>query len=986
MSDTLLFVHQAALGAMKRKPRPLARALEFAAEDFDFVPDLSESVLRQRLFEARAGDELSLLWRHILAEWDFASEATWTDAPPRTLERRSHTYKLLDVEPRTAEVLDAIAPVAVEDGPTVISDEFSPWYDARREGWYWPAYRGLLLNKGWKPEAVASLDDATTKVVERLANPSQPEAYQSKGLVVGYVQSGKTANFTGVVAKAMDAGYRLIIVLGGTLNLLRGQTQRRLDMELVGEENILRGRDRNDPEALEDLDYGDDPEWHQGKFLKHGGLPSLLHHFDIERLTTRDYDYKRLQQGISALEFEKKYPHKPLFHSDNLHASKARLMVVKKNKIVLEKLLKDLRKIHTPLDQIPVLIIDDESDQASVNTSNPKKWQEGKAERTAINGLIAQLLAQLPRAQYVGYTATPFANVFIDPSDAVDIFPKDFIISLQRPDGYMGVRDFHDLDSDVPPEERAIANSQEAAHVRGITVGDESDDVFLQQALDMYVLTGAVKLFREQHGLGNDYFRHHTMLVHQSVRVAEHRELSKRLTKMWYESAYMGEAGHQRLRALFASDLKPVSTHHAAGQAVPDTFDELIPCLGPVLVRISGDGGPVITVNGDQDVEKGAADFDKRSIWKILVGGTKLSRGFTVEGLTVTYYRRTTAQADTLMQMGRWFGFRRGYRDLVRLFIGRSEAFGRQTVDLYDAFEAICRDEEAFREELHKYAELVDGKPQVTPAQVPPLVAQHLPWLKPTGANKMYNAELVVVRSPGRRVEPTGYPLKAADLKHNTALWRPLLDLLAPEAAEFFYKPNYVGERPRHYHAFYGAVGHQQLLAVMSDLRWWDPTTFSPHLAYLEELGETPGQVDDWVLLLPGQSAQGRTEASILGARPLPLARRNRRRYPLFGAIMNPEHRQAAYRIAGAPESVGDESADRLARPRRGAVVLYPIVEQDPAELVVAGTIDPTKVVMGFALIPPVVAQGAGRELVRFRTRDSSRPNVPIIDHFVEPS
>ncbi|MGR6999434.1 DNA mismatch endonuclease Vsr [Yinghuangia aomiensis] len=510
---------------------------------------------------------------------------------------------------------------------------------------------------------MAALDEATTRVLERLADPAAAEAYQSKGLVVGYVQSGKTANFTGVVAKAMDAGYRLVIVLGGTLNLLRGQTQRRLDMELVGEENILRGRDRDDPAVWEDLDYGDDRDWHEGRFLRHGCLPSLMGAFDIERLTTRDDDYKRLRAGISALDFEKTRPEYPLYHPDNLHASKARLMVVKKNKAVLTKLLKDLGKIHTPLDQIPVLIVDDESDQASVNTSNPKKWRDGQADRTAINGLLAQLLARLPRAQYVGYTATPFANVFIDPSDAMDIFPKDFIISLQRPDGYMGVRDFHDLDSDVPVEARTIANSQEAAHVRGVELSDDLDDTWLQQALDMYVLAGAVKLYREAHNpaLGDGYFRHHTMLVHESVRVAEHRELSHRLTKLWYDSAYTGAQGHARLRALFDRDVRPVSEFHAAGQPTPTSFDELIPCLGPVIVRVGGDGNPVITVNGDADVEKGTADFDKRPIWKILVGGTKLSRGFTVEGLTVTYYRRTTAQADTLMQMGRWFGFRHGY-------------------------------------------------------------------------------------------------------------------------------------------------------------------------------------------------------------------------------------------------------------------------------------------------------------------------------------
>ncbi|MFJ1543575.1 Z1 domain-containing protein [Streptomyces sp. NPDC088246] len=199
---------------------------------------------------------------------------------------------------------------------------------------------------------------------------------------------------------------------------------------------------------------------------------------------------------------------------------------------------------------------------------------------------------------------------------------------------------------------------------------------------------------------------------------------------------------------------------------------------------INSGGGPVIVVNGDteRDYAQPDLDFDRtHRVWKTLVGGTKLSRGFTVEGLTVTYYRRTTQQADTLMQMGRWFGFRPGYRDLVRLYIGREEPMGKsKTVDLHEAFEAICRDEETFRSQLSRYAELVDGKPQVTSAQIPPLMSQHLPWIKPSARNKMFNTELVKIRSPGQWVEPTAYPTSAMDLRHNTEAWRPVLELLDP--------------------------------------------------------------------------------------------------------------------------------------------------------------------------------------------------------------
>lgn len=409
--------------------------------------------------------------------------------------------------------------------------------------------------------SIASLDEASRAVVERLTDPEQVAARQAKGLVVGYVQSGKTANFTGVTAKAIDAGHRLVIVLGGTLNMLRAQTQRRIDMELIGQENILRGADPDDLDSLVGVDYvgDDDPDWPE--FVSHGGRPSLRGAFDIERLTTRDNDYKSLATGIRALEYEKRDQTRPLRDPANLHHAAARVLVVKKNKAVLSKLVKDLKQIKSLLGELPTLIIDDESDQASLNTSNPKKWAAGSKERTAINDQISQLLGLLPRAQYVGYTATPFANVFVDPSDAHDIFPTDFLISLPRPVGYMGVQDFHDLDSPVPEAERDISNSQEKAHVRGI-YADTCDDR-LQEALDAFLLTGALKLYRAEHGVTDADFRHHTMLVHESLKTDDHAELALRINTMWHESGYSSSAGHERLAALYEKDFAPVSAAQA---------------------------------------------------------------------------------------------------------------------------------------------------------------------------------------------------------------------------------------------------------------------------------------------------------------------------------------------------------------------------------------------------------------------------------------
>lgn len=964
-----LTLHTSALAGMDSRPKSLPRALAYQAEDegSEAQPLATEADFRSVLNISHSTDQFVELWRKQLTQWDYSENPTWTETEPRTGERRDSILTLLGLAEETKRVLNSLIPVPKESGPVVISESFKPWYTPQSQqgrSWYWPAYRQLLSKKGWSESAVAGLDEASDRVVERLADPTAPTAYQSKGLVVGYVQSGKTANFTGVIAKAVDSGYRLVIVLGGTLNLLRAQTQRRLDMELVGRENILRGA------AEYESDYADDPAWPQGKFLAHGGLPSALGGFDIVRMTTRDNDYKSLLQGIVALEFEKQEPALPLHHTRNLHRSSARLMVVKKNKAVLSKLVKDLNKIKTPLSEIPVLIIDDESDEASVNTANPNKQD---SERTAINDKISELLRLLPRAQYVGYTATPFANVFIDPSDAEDIFPKDFIVSLPRPDGYMGVQDFHDLDSPIPLDDRNFANSNEKAHVRDIHLVSEEDDSALQEAMDMFVLTAAMKLYREDNGLGDRYFQHHTMLIHESVRTADHRALRGRVNQMWWSAGYTGPSGHARLRDLFEKDVAPVSQVRADGYPVPASYGDLSPYVGAAAIRIGGDDQPIVVINGDADIENGEADFDKRPLWKILIGGQKLARGFTVEGLTVTYYRRRTNNASTLMQMGRWFGFRKGYQDLVRLYLGREETMGSRDIDLYEAFEAICRDEESFREQLQQYSTPVEGESQVTPAQVPPLVSQHLAWLKPTSANKMYNSRLVEIHSPGRWEEPTAYPSGATALRANTELWLPVLESLSAQPSMFTYHFNNEATTHHRFDALSGIVSAHEILSLLRALKWGAAGKFEPHLTYLEDITlGSPAQVDDWVVLAPQHLSGNKSLALGNSSRTYSWFSRRRRRGEVFGAISEPKHRAAALRIAGALPHGGNAATERHVAERRGVVSLYPVVEPEHrAEFESTGRMDPNKVVIAFTFVAPAGARSRDGKVVRFTTIDS---------------
>lgn len=958
------------------EPRPLQPFAAFvASQGKGPTDDVSLNALRAYLESVAVDEPLRKALHLAIAGWDAATGGGWlAGTEPHTVERRQRVYALLELDEHTADALDAAFP-QTGDGSVVISEEFEPWYTAERRAaheFYWRAYKKHLIDTDWDPDAIAKLDTATSRVVERLSDPTRPQAYQSKGLVVGYVQSGKTANFTGVLAKSIDAGYRLVIVLTGTVNLLRKQTQRRLDMELVGIENIFLGVDPDDVELAKDIDYFQDEDRINGKFLQHGFQPSERGFTDIVRLTRHGSDYRSLNAGITALELHKRNKQKPLFDQENLYASDARLAIVKKNASVLRRLVRDLKSIRSHLGEIPTLIIDDESDQASVNTSDPKKWQQGQTERTTINRLISELLRLLPRAQYVGYTATPYANVFIDPSDAEDIFPKDFLLSLERPLNYMGVAEFHDLDTSFE-EEKTVENSNEKAFVRDLraTGPGQSANAELRSALDSFLLSGALKLYREQQSDGEFRFRHHTMLIHESVKIADHRDLADLVKQEWSNAGYMTPSGLSRLATLMEDDFRAVHLARAPGLPFPATFEELKPLVGEALSKVHEDGGnPVLIVNGDKDIDQQNLDFEMRSIWRILVGGTKLSRGFTIEGLTVSYYRRRTKQADTLMQMGRWFGFRRGYGDLVRLYIGRAEPNGLATIDLYEAFEAIVRDEEAFRGQLRQYAKLVDGRPQITPRDIPPLVSQHLPTIAPSARNKMFNAELVIRRSPGQPIEPTAYPTATSTIAANYRRMLPIMQAASTEEELTFparTKANGAHVNGGTFDALVGEVAAEALLDALNGLTWLVPEYFSPDLAYIKEI--TGKAVKDWVVIAP-QRKEGKRELEGLGLRG--VAARERRRGDLFGAVSELRHRPAAARIARARPSWGDPYIDSLSQADRGAVLIYPVVESKSAS-------KPSEVVVAFTLFAPMSAQASNGQVVQFRAKDTGSPKAAIV-------
>lgn len=956
MTDKFAEAYLVALDAMNRPgPKDLH---SFAWLQADGLPDdslPSDATLRTYLQRQTPDNELRKALHLRLAKWDSAQvEVGWTETTsPNTRERRETILRKLKVDAATAELFDQLFPVFEKDGTIVIADKWERWYTEevrQKRDFYWSAYTNYLSSmRKWSPEAVIKLDIATTHVVERLSDPTRKQPYQAKGLVVGYVQSGKTANFTGVIAKAIDAGYRLIIVMTGTTNLLREQTQRRLDMELVGVENILRGVDLDNPEALNDVDYQDDRDWYDSRFVRHHVRPAEVGQPDIHRMTTHHFDYQSLRRGISALDFVRRDQTKPLSDPENLFHADARLVIVKKNSSVLKKLVKDLGGITARLHEVPALIIDDESDQASINTSNPKKWAAGKTERTTINKHIAELLRMLPRGQYVGYTATPFANVFVDPSDAEDIFPKDFLISLERPPGYMGASDFHDTDPSVLLSERTFANSREKAHVRLLEGNDDkADRIDLQRAIDAFVLSGAIKLYRKDQGVGD--FRHHTMLVHEAMKTAVHLEARDEIRRIWEIAGYSDLSGsHHRLRALFDADLLPVTQAIGEGVPSPKTFDDLAGYIPEVARLISPNGNPVIVVNSDKDIEQDELKFDQHGVWRILVGGNKLARGFTVEGLTVSYYLRKVKSADALMQMGRWFGFRAGYRDLVRLYV---------TPDVYDAFESICLDEEDFRKELRRYAQLDDnGDPLVTPARIPPLVRSR--GIRPAAASKMYNAVLEQRRTLAK--EPSsGYPaLSDKALQHNVEVFSSLLELAKDH--QIFGAPGFDA-------LVADDVSHDLVVGVLTQLKWANEDSFRPDLAWIKSLG--PDEIAGWRVVLPQQKSGRR--ARFGNSEPLSLHGRKKEGDKLRG------NSTTSHRLALDPLA---DTAERL-----GIAVIYPVIEvgtEASASVKMDGAgveINPNGVVMAIRLKLPGSAEPSDRRILIWKTRDSGKPEYSMVD------
>ena len=579
-------------------------------------------------------------------------------------------------------------------GSVLVERGHQPWLDAARariEPYYWSRYRQHLIQEGLPNAAVTTLDDVTDRVLGLMQDPMRSERWDRRGLVVGHVQSGKTANYTGLICKAADAGYKLIVVIAGIHNNLRSQTQRRIDEGFVGRDSARLLSKQAD------------------MFVGVGRFDNARRPVTFTN-TSRDFN-KMTATGVGI----------PI---QNL--LEPAVFVIKKNSSTLRNLIEWLRE-HSArggresIDE-PMLLIDDEADNASININ------QGSGEVSRINSQIRELLQLFDRSCYVGYTATPFANIFIDPNTDADmigedLFPRSFIVSLDPPSNYFG------------PTSVFLENS--SYHIRHIE--DNEDHLPIKHPIDVLVsslppsLRDAVRTFILARAirLARGHERQHcSMLVNASRFVNVQRQLRNEIHALLDRIQRSIRVNGKLPPDSALQDVELLELHKVWRREFSDTeFDW--PAIQSFLLTASAPIR-VIEVNSRSP---GTLDYNghrQDGLNVIAVGGFSLSRGLTLEGLMVSYFMRNSMMYDTLMQMGRWFGYRLGYQDLCRIWMPEAAE---------GWYEHISESIEELRGEF-RIMEAANANPEEFGLKV----RSHPDTLIVTARNKMGTGERVPVR------------------------------------------------------------------------------------------------------------------------------------------------------------------------------------------------------------------------------------------------
>jgi hypothetical protein len=556
---------------------------------------------------------------------------------------------------------------------------------------YADAYENFLLKDSWPPRMVQSLSDVTRRILGHLQDPqSEGSTWSRRGLVIGHVQSGKTANYTGLMARAADAGYKFIVVIAGIHNNLRRQTQERIDEAFIGRSS--------DPENRRSIGVGLDPGYPHP-----ATLTNIYEDFNKNTAT---------KSGWKINDF-----------------SKPIILIIKKNVTTLTALHKWLKALNAQGDgriaDVPMLLIDDEADNASINTNKED------LNPTLTNAMIRRILGLFAKSCYVGYTATPFANIFINPDvydDDVreELFPRDFIYCLDAPTTYFGAEKVF-LDDEISQSILKPIDDCEDFLPYNQKRNDSVPELppSLYRALDEFIVARAIRNLRGQDG------KHCSMMINVSrfvpVQNAVRDFLSLyekkiragvRTNYMMPESLSSANVYMQRLKQAFDAEYADAGFNWAEVKtALNSVFDHL----------------HIYVINSKSDEVLDYTRYEKEGIGltAIAVGGLSLSRGLTIEGLTVSYMYRNTKMSDTLMQMGRWFGYRPGFEDLCRVHLSR---------DSINWYSHIAEAAEELIQQVKRMRR--DG---LSPKDFGLYVRSHPDSLLITAANKMRNSQKVTV-------------------------------------------------------------------------------------------------------------------------------------------------------------------------------------------------------------------------------------------------
>jgi len=554
----------------------------------------------------------------------------------------------------------------LDDPPPVIKEhQVGGWLDtAMRDTTMqrWNHYRTMLIADG-KKSMLPYLDADTFTLLDCCLNPKEEGQWDRRGLAYGYVQSGKTANYTGLINKAFDMGYRIVILFTGMTEDLRQQTQDRVNEGIVGRDE-------------KNLPYG---------VGRQKGFP-----FGIKKGTTHVADFSNaiLPAHIANLSL-----------NDNI------VFVIKKNVHILKNLIKWLKKKSDEqrsnvykITGTPFLIIDDEADNASINSLTKKEKDSGEYDPKAINRSIRTILSLIEQKSFVAYTATPYSVVLQRMEDDArnwtidgaeyhidensDLFPEHFIVPIRHGSEYLGIERVFgsgsqpglsivvQIDHDTGFQDDILPNGGFFTTGRGTSYHFTRLPDSLQHAILHYVTTIIVRQFR-------DHDDHNSMLVHTSHEVHKIDYLADYISLFLQhiQNAVLHEpdmvascnvhletirqnAADPRFREYFGE-------HHT--YKIPDAITaaqvhEVIKNINLVSLHSRKNDATLRhknhTLRYDRD--------HKRN--HIIVGGNRLSRGLTILGLSTSYFVRRSTRKDSLYQMGRWFGYRIGFEDCVQIY------------------------------------------------------------------------------------------------------------------------------------------------------------------------------------------------------------------------------------------------------------------------------------------------------------------------------